>query len=123
MCIIVEARKKLAPLGIQRRGVLLVLGVKLGEVAGVGALQERRAGKYVVHFMSCHSITCRSWGNRREGQKRRALGGPPQLPCNTRARVVPRAAGEFATTTPSSRIASIFCFPSPFRPQLTTPAW
>ena len=53
--------KKRAPFRIERGGVLFVSRVELGEIGGVGALQERRAEKYVVQFMSGHrSQPCRS---------------------------------------------------------------
>ena len=52
--MIVEAREERAPLGIERGGVLFVTSVELGEIGGVGALQERRAEKHVVQFVSRH---------------------------------------------------------------------
>ncbi len=54
--IVVEAGEESSPLRIDRGGVLFVAGVELGEVGGVGAMQERRVGKHVVQFMSRHWI-------------------------------------------------------------------
>ncbi len=52
--MIVEAREEGTPLGIERGGILFVTSVELGEIGGVGALQERRAEKHVVQFVSRH---------------------------------------------------------------------
>ena len=56
LLVVVEACEEGAPIGIDRGGVLFVTGVEFGEVGGVRALQERRAGKHLVQFMSCHRI-------------------------------------------------------------------
>jgi hypothetical protein len=56
LLVVFETREKGAPIGIDRGGVLFVTGVEFGEVGGVRALQERRAGKHLVQFMSCHRI-------------------------------------------------------------------
>ncbi len=53
---VVEAGEEGAPLGIERGGVVFVAGVEFGEVGGVGALQERRAEKHLVQFVSRHRI-------------------------------------------------------------------
>ena len=54
--VVVETGEEGAPRGIERGGVLLVLGVELGEIGGVGALQERRVEKHLVQFVSRHRI-------------------------------------------------------------------
>jgi hypothetical protein len=75
LLVVFEAGEEGTPIGIDRGGILLVTGVKFGEVAGVCALQERRAGKHLVQFMSCHRVTCRSLeATGFAGQTRRALG-------------------------------------------------
>ena len=53
---VVQTGEEGAPLRIERGGVLFVAGVELGEVGGVGALQERRVEKHLVQFMSGHRI-------------------------------------------------------------------
>ena len=71
----VEAGEESAPFRIERSGVLLVAGVKLSEVGGVGALQERRVEKHLVQFVSGHRSTLPVVdGYRPAGQRRRALG-------------------------------------------------
>src|SRR5215831_11464456 len=121
--VVPEACKEGLPFRTDRVRRLLIARVKLLEIGSVRALQKRRGGKHVVQFVPRHEITlpalllpaCRA--------KKASLGPPAQLPCNTRASVVPRAPGESAMTIPAARIASILCCASPLPPDMTAPAW
>src|SRR5262249_55890555 len=121
--VVPEACEEGLPFRTDRVRRLLIARVKLLEIGSVRALQKRRGGKHVVQFVPRHEITlpalllpaCRA--------KKASLGPPAQLPCNTRASVVPRAPGESAMTIPAARIASILCCASPLPPDMTAPAW
>ena len=59
--VVMEASEERGKLRIDRARVLLITGVKLGEIGGVRAMQERRAEEHVVQLMPCHRIkSCRS---------------------------------------------------------------
>src|SRR5262245_2950266 len=133
LLVVFEVGEEGAPIGIDRGGILLVTGVEFGEVGGVRALKERRAGKHLVQFMSCHRLDLPVLGHDRlcganKASVRRGAShaifrdATMVVQFTRRARVVPRAAGEFATTIPASRIASTLCLASPLPPEITAPA-
>ena len=54
--VVVEAREESLPFRIERGRVPLVACMQICEIGGVSAVQERRAEKHVVQFVSRHRI-------------------------------------------------------------------
>src|SRR5439155_21833010 len=49
-----QALEEFLPLGVDRRGVLLVAGIEAVDVGGVGALQKGRKGKCCIRVLARH---------------------------------------------------------------------
>src|SRR5262249_44408464 len=118
-----EAWEEGLPFRPDRVRRLLIARVKLLAIGSVRALQKRRGGKQVVKFAPRHEITLRARPRPACRAQRATLCPAAQIPCKTRASVVPRAPGESAMTIPAARIASILCCASPLPPDMTAPAW
>ncbi|MDT4861042.1 hypothetical protein FQZ97_956320 [compost metagenome] len=55
--VVFQLREEIAPLCIDRVGIILILGVKFLDIIGIAAIEERGKGENVVGlFLPCHNL-------------------------------------------------------------------
>src|SRR6185437_12028889 len=102
--IVAEAPEKLAPAGLDRERVLLVLRLQGFDVGAVGAVQKRGLEQRLIDVLAGHRTDS------------------PYFPCNRSAKVLPSRAGEGETRIPAASIAAILSSAPPLPPAMIAPA-